>query len=302
MNKRSSKGTCIILSIAFMLAFSIVARAQAETPMQAADALFQAQKWAESAKAYEALTKTAPDNGRVWYRLGLSLLSLGEYERSVPAFQKAVEINKRPEPMYGLASSYARLNDKEKAFEWLNKAIGAGLPAAQAETDANLDSLRSDARFKEAMAAADKLAKPCAYQTEYKQLDFWVGEWTVTSNGQPIAKSSIQSIVNGCAILENYSQANGFVGKSLNFFDPNLRKWRQVWIDGTTRVAELVGEYKDGAMHYTGEGTMPDGSKLLRRMTLFNLAPDRMRQFCEASTDRGKEWQVRCDLIYTRSK
>ena len=83
---------------------------------QEADALFQAQKWAEAVKAYQALTKTDPANGRAWYRLGTSLLSLGEYGRAASAFPKAVEIGQRPEPMYGLASAYARLNDKEKAL------------------------------------------------------------------------------------------------------------------------------------------------------------------------------------------
>lgn len=175
---------------------------------------------------------------------------------------------------------------------------------AQAELVAmrEADSLRGGARFKEALALADKLARPCAYRDEYKQLDFWVGEWTVTADGQTIATSSIQRVAEGCAVLENYSQADGFVGKSLNFFDPALRKWRQVWVDATTRVAELAGEYKDGAMRYEGEEVRPDGGKLLRRMTLFNLSPDRMRQLCEASTDGGKEWKVRCDLLYVRNK
>lgn len=268
---------------------------------QSADALFQAQKWAEAVEAYEALVKADPANGRSLYRLGVSRLSLGEYERAAAAFKRAIEIGNRPEPMYGLASAYAGMKDKDKAFEWLNKALSARLSQPQQViADPNLASLKDDPRFKEVLAAVERLSNPCAYQEQYKQFDFWVGEWTVTSDGQEVAASSIQRIVKSCIIFENYTQADGYVGKSFNFFDANLHKWRQTWVDGTGRVSEFVGEYKDGAMRFEGESHLQDGTKVLRRMTLFNLGKDRVRQFSEASTDEGKTWHATYDFIYTR--
>jgi tetratricopeptide (TPR) repeat protein len=267
----------------------------------AADALFQAQKWAEAAKAYEALAKADPANGRAWYRLGVSRLSLGEYERAIAAFERAVEIGNRPEPIYGLASAFARMGNKDKAFEWLNKALNAHLSQPQQViADPNLTSLKDDPRFKEVLVAVERLSNPCAYQEEYRQFDFWVGEWMVTSDGQEVATSSIQRIVKSCIIFENYTQADGFVGKSFNFFDANLHKWRQTWVDGTGRVSEFVGEYKDGAIRFEGESHLQDGTKVLRRMMLFDLGKDRVRQFSEASTDEGKTWHATYDFIYTR--
>lgn len=289
-----------LLLAAFVV--SAAAQGSAGTPAaQEADALFQAQKWAEAAKAYEALTKTDPANGRAWYRLGSARFSLGEYESAAAAFQKAVEIGKRPEPMYGLASAYARLNDKEKAFAWLNKALDAHLSQPERiGTDANFASLRDDPRFKEILAAVERLTNPCANQTEYKQFDFWVGEWIVTSEGQQVATSSIQRIVNSCIIFENYSQADGYLGKSFNFFDAHLHKWRQTWVDGTGFISEFAGEFKDGAMRFEGESHLADGSKVLRHMTLSKLGADRVRQLSEVSTDEGKTWRVNYDYIYTR--
>ncbi len=99
------------------------------TTMQEADTLFQARKWADAARLYEAVTKAEAANGRAWYRLGVSLHNLSRYAQAVDAYQKALAINnKNLLAMYNLASSYARLNDKEKAFEWLNKAFNAGYP------------------------------------------------------------------------------------------------------------------------------------------------------------------------------
>ncbi|MBV9960375.1 MAG: tetratricopeptide repeat protein [Acidobacteria bacterium] len=287
---------------AALLLVAIVGQAAAQgSAMPDADALFAAQKWAEAARAYEALIRTDPANGRLWYRLGSSLLSLGEYAKAVPAFHKAVEIGQRPEPMYGLAASYARLNDKEQAFVWLNKALAAHLSQPEMiERDANFVSLRDDPRFKEVLAAVARLTNPCASQMEYQQFDFWVGEWVVTSEGQTVATSSIQRIVKSCIIFENYQQADGYLGKSFNFYDAHLHRWRQTWVDVRGFVSEFSGEFKDGAMRFEGESHLADGSKVLRHMTLFKLSPDRVRQLSEVSTDDGKTWRVNYDFIYTR--
>lgn len=289
----------VLFSLALLLVALVIPAAAQGTPE--ADALFEAQKWPEAAKAYEGLVNADPTNGRLWYRLGVSLLSLKEYKRAALAFHKAVEIGKRPEPMYGLASSYARLNDKEQAFGWLKKALDAHLSQPERiETDANFASLRDDQRFKEILAEVAKLKNPCGNQIEYKQFDFWVGEWVVTSEGQQVATSSIQRIVNSCIIFENYLQADGYLGKSFNFFDAHLRKWRQTWVDARGFVSEFAGEYKDGAMRFEGESHLADGSKVLRHMTLFKLSADRVRQLSEVSTDEGKTWRVNYDFIYTR--
>jgi tetratricopeptide (TPR) repeat protein len=299
---KTLKSVLFTLPLGFMLVLPLAASAQsASTVTPDADALFQLHKWAEAAKAYEVLTKANPADGRAWYRMGAALLSLGEYERAAGAFQKAFEISKRAEPMYGLAAAYSMMKEKDSAFEWLTKALNAHLSQPeQIEKDPHLASLRTDPRFKAVLAIVEKLNNPCTSQPEYKQFDFWVGEWVVTSEGQQVATSSIQRIVNGCIIFENYAQSDGFTGKSFNFFDATLKKWRQTWVDGTARVSEFAGMFKDGAMRFEGESHLQDGTRILRRMTLFNLAPDRVRQLSEASTDGGKTWRVTYDFLYTR--
>src|SRR5215475_1960485 len=87
---------------------------------------------------------------------------------------------------------------------------------------------------------------PCESILQYKQFDFWIGEWEVTAEGRKVGDSSIQRIVNGCVIYENYEQPDGYLGKSFNFFDANLGKWRQTWVDAGGNMSEFAGEYKDG--------------------------------------------------------
>jgi hypothetical protein len=143
---------------------------------------------------------------------------------------------------------------------------------------------------------------PCPVKTEYRQFDFWVGEWDVTENGKKIATSSIQRIVGSCVIFENYAETGDYTGKSFNFFDATLGKWRQTWVDGMGNVSEFAGEYSDGAMRFEGESHLQNGRRVLRRMTLFNLGADRVRQYSERSVDDGKTWSVGYDYIYLRRK
>jgi hypothetical protein len=55
-------------------------------------------------------------------------------------------------------------------------------------------------------------------------------------------------------------------------------------------------------MLFSGATLQPDGSRLLHRLTFFNLSPERVRQFWEQSTDGGKTWTVAFDGMYVRKK
>jgi len=78
--------------------------------------------------------------------------------------------------------------------------------------------------------------KPCS-AAEYRQFDFWLGEWNVFNpDGKPAGQSRIEQISGGCAILENWSSGGGaFTGKSLNIYDRNDKQWHQSWV---IRVAD----------------------------------------------------------------
>jgi len=298
-------GWLALFTIMIATVCPIFAQAQstATTKAQEADALFQSQKWADAARAYEAITKTEASNGRAWFRLGVALHSLGRYAQAIGAFEKALEISKSPQAMYNLASSYARMNERDQAFEWLKKALNAGFAqVGLLNTDADLASLRGDARFKEILTLADKVTRPCMFSTEHRQFDFWLGEWNVENNGQQAGINNVQSILDGCVIYENWTSARGGTGKSFNFYDTATGKWQQTWVDSTGNVLNLTGEFKENALRFAGETRAKDGSVTMHRLTFFNLGAERIRQLWEQSTDGGKTWNAVWDGTYTRRK
>ena len=71
---------------------------------------------------------------------------------------------------------------------------------------------------------ADPPAAKCV-AAEMRQFDFWVGDWTVTDRGKLAGRNHIERILGGCALLENWSGAQGGAGKSLNFYDSDDARW-----------------------------------------------------------------------------
>ena len=83
-------------------------------------------------------------------RLGSYLLSVKKYEESIKCFEKALNIESRGSDFYNLACAYSLINNKDKAFENLNKAAENGFNSKQQfENDSDLQSLKSDSRFQE---------------------------------------------------------------------------------------------------------------------------------------------------------
>lgn len=301
---RKASVVCLLVACALSLRVTGATFLQTQTVnMQEADALFQAQKWEEAAKAYEAITKADPSRGLAWYRLGFALNSLGRYEQGAAALRKAVDIGQRPEAMYALAHSYALMNDKDHAFEWLNKAVEANLPQPQQiKLDRNLENLRADPRFANLLELVEKKAHVCMNIPEYRQFDFWLGDWNVFNPaGKQVGTNQVLMLEDGCIIEENWTNAQGHTGKSFNFYNPVTKKWHQSYMDDTGDNWMMDGEYKDGVLRYEGMIFSP-GSKVLVRMNFYNLGADKVRQTAETSSDEGKTWTPVWDGMYLRKK
>ncbi len=151
--------------------------------------------------------------------------------------------------------------------------------------------------------AAQPLPQPCRNSREYRQLDFWVGEWEVQNpQGRPAGTSSVQLILKDCVIFENWTGARGYTGKSFNLYNTQTRKWQQIWVDDQGGIIQFTGEFRDGAMRYTSASTAADGKPILGRMTFTPLAEGRVRQLWEQSPDDGKTWNIVFDGTYIRKK
>jgi tetratricopeptide (TPR) repeat protein len=313
MTRFRSKGILAACLVSVLAAFLLtvcpaVTDAQPPAPstaMQEANTHYQAGEWQKAARGYESVVTAEPQNAQAWYRLGVSLQHLGEFEKALDAYEKCVAIQPAQSfALYNAACAAARLGRKEEALDHLDKAMAANFPGARSlETDEDLASLRDEPRFQEIRKNLASKLTPCLVAPEYGQFDFWVGDWDVqNAQGQPVGTSSVQKLVDGCLILENWTDAFGGGGKSMNYYNPATGRWHQNWIGSRGWVQAYVGEFKDGALRYEGENATPDGTKSLERLTFFDLGPDRVRQLHEQSKDGGSTWSVTYDLSYFRKK
>lgn len=270
--------------------------------MTAANELVKQKKWAEAVQAFEEIIKEEPNNGRAWYLLGTSLHSLGKYEKAIEAFQKNIVIAGNPASMYNIACGYSLLNQKDKAFEWLEKAIKNGFAQfANLGADKDLDNIRTDARFKKMQDLVEQQIKPCMFMPEARQFDFWAGDWDVfNTQGQKVGTNSVQPISEGCGLLENWQSTLQNNGKSINYFDQSTSKWYQFWIGSGGGALRYEGNFKDGAMRFEGFTIGKDGKKTLQRLTFFKIDENTVRQFAEISNDEGKTWTTSYDFRYVR--
>ncbi len=274
-----------------------------------ASAAYDAKDWAKSAALYEKLTQAHPEIPRLWFRLGTSLQELGQLDRALDVYQKALKAGAPPPyAEYSIATVYAQKKELEHAFERLDKAVRAGYnKPEQLSSDPYLAALRSDARFAKLLKQTNRNLKPCAYTPENRQFDFWVGEWNVetTKGAVPAGESRIEKTLADCVILENWqSDGNPYSGKSYNIYNSALKRWEQFWVDNVGgNIFFYGGLNKDGVMdYYTDELPQPDGTKLKRHLQFLPLGPDKVRQFSQGSTDGGKTWSVEYDFTYLRKK
>jgi len=155
-----------------------------------------------------------------------------------------------------IASAYAALGQKDKAFEVLAEAIkqGFGQPD-KLNAEPALQPLKSDPRFAELLEKTTRNEKPCVYNADNRQFDFWVGEWDVVdaSSGVTAGSSRIEKELGSCVIWENWISANtSYAGKSYNIYNPDLKRWEQFWVDNVGGMMHFYGGIKrrrDGLLH-----------------------------------------------------
>lgn len=149
---------------------------------------------------------------------------------------------------------------------------------------------------------------------EYRQFDFWIGQWDVVNNpsiapapppapGRKPASNVVERAHHGCVVIENWDDRVGGSGQSFNLYDRVSKRWHQTWVDSSGGLHQYWGELKDGNMVLMGEVPLPPGARFQGRRTIrvsfMPMGPDRVRQFSESLTSDGV-WSVNYDLIYTR--
>ena len=145
-------------------------------------------------------------------------------------------------------------------------------------------------------------AGPCD-APEYRQFDFWVGDWNVSAGDRDAGTNSIRRIHGGCALQENWqgAGAGGISGSSFNIYDRATDTWHQTWVDASGTLLLLDGGLVDGNMVLSGSRPAPNGAKALHRISWTPNEDGTVRQLWETSLDGGASWNVLFDGLYAKA-
>lgn len=216
-----------ILALAMIAALAVVSSAQQVTAeiRSAANDAYQKKDWATAADRYQKIVSAEPKNPSANYRLGVVLLNLGRAKDAQTHLETAMTISPNSVFALALARAYAQNGVKDKVYEVFEKSIALGGIAAESLNDEkDFAALKSEPKFVEYVKKLDAAANPCRSRPEYRQFDFWIGEWAPQNvQGVTVGTSSIQLILGSCIIFENWNTPVSS-GKSFNSLRRQGRK------------------------------------------------------------------------------
>jgi hypothetical protein len=150
-----------------------------------------------------------------------------------------------------------------------------------------------------AFAAVD--SGSCSVSAESRQLDFWLGDWTVTYPGMPgSAASKVFLDLDKCLFVESWDGGKGHSGKNMFAYSSDDKSWRGMFADNQGRVHVFEGKVALGSAEFTGPSRGPDGQTVLNRIKVVRLAANKVEQSWEKSKDNGATWTMEFHGEYSR--
>lgn len=275
---------------------------QKPAEIAAAENAFAREDWPRAIEHFRKAIAQGHDNPHIHMRLGYAVHMLGKYEEAMPHHLRAASAMHpeiRIDGLYNAACAQARLGNKDAALEFLAKTIDAGFrDATQLERDADMDSLRSDERFKKLAAGVGK--DPVLHQW----MDFFIGEWEQfgpAPKNELLDSLTITRSTESSRALSTLSQnIGGGEWAGMLWPDPQTRTWRWTTIEKTGAIQELIGSRDEsGAMVFAGRERTAVGPGAHVRLTYEPRADGSVLEKAESSLD-GQSWRVHHEAAYVR--
>lgn len=142
-------------------------------------------------------------------------------------------------------------------------------------------------------------ASPCAADSNYQRLAFWVGDWDVyDSTGAHYATQRVHTVIDACAITVDWIGRVGDKGMGLSAYDGKTGEWKQVYVSNQVPSPSSI-KLRKSDPSYSGPGIRfiplldAAGGELARsRVTIMPLSDHRALQLFEDSRDGGKTWHT----------
>lgn len=142
-------------------------------------------------------------------------------------------------------------------------------------------------------AARGADAKPCAANSEIRQLDYWLGNWTISMPGFAGSSTSKVSLaLDKCLFVESWDDGRGHSGENTFGYSDDDKKWYGMFADNEGRVHVFTsGKVSAGTAEFEG----PSGANaenVLNRVRVVRLGADKVEQTWEKSGDDGRSWKT----------
>lgn len=160
------------------------------------------------------------------------------------------------------------------------------------------------ASFTHPVLSADSTKPTSCVAPEYRQFDFWAGDWDVFDIDNPatrVALTRVDRILDGCVLRENYQGTNGAQGQSFSIYDASRKIWHQSWVTNRGQLLIIEGAMQVGEMVLTGMDHTASGEERLVR-GMWKPVEGGVRETAVTSSDGGKTWRPWFDLMFRPHK
>lgn len=144
--------------------------------------------------------------------------------------------------------------------------------------------------------------KPCSTSSESRQLDFWLGSWTISFPGfSGSSTSKVSLALDKCLFVESWDDGRGHSGQNMFAYSKDDQSWYGMFADNEGRVHLFTsGTVSRGAAEFEGPSG-PNEAKVLNRVKVVRLAADKAEQTWEKSSDNGRSWKTVFRGEYSRT-
>jgi hypothetical protein len=146
-------------------------------------------------------------------------------------------------------------------------------------------------------------SKACATNAANQQLDYWLGNWTVTYPGASgSGASKVYLALDKCMVVESWDDGQGHTGENMFAYSADDKTWRGMFADNDGRVHIFVkGKVGLDSAEFYGPSLGQRGEAVLNRIQVVRVTPEKVEQIWGKSTDNGATWSTVFRGEYTRT-
>ncbi len=147
-------------------------------------------------------------------------------------------------------------------------------------------------------------ASPCVSNPHNRELDFWVGSWSIGAPGSSgDAHSTVSLSLDKCLVVENWDGGRGHSGENVFGYSADDKSWYGLFADNEGRVHVFTsGKVSSGSAQFEGTSRGENGETVSNRVKIVRVNPDAVEQTWEKSNDNGSTWKLVFRGQYSRVK